>query len=67
MVGFLKYFQLKLIVHKVYCTHWHEMLSLLHTASGLLIQVGNLFIFSYFSTKIYVVGTLKNCLNETFF
>ena len=41
------------------------MLSLLHTASGLLIRVRNLFIFPYFSTKIYVVGTLKNRLNET--
>ena len=24
-------------------------------------------LFSYLSTKTYVVGTQKNCLNETFF
>ena len=35
------------------------------TLSGLQLRVRNKNIFSYFSTKIYVVGTPKNCLNET--
>ena len=35
---------------------------------GLQIRVcnGNKNDFSYFSTQTYVVGTQKNCLNETF-
>ena len=30
-----------------------------------IVRVRNMYIFSYFSTKTYVVGTQKNCLNET--
>ena len=30
-----------------------------------LLRVHNAKLFSYFSTKTYVVGTQKNCLNET--
>ena len=33
--------------------------------SGLKLRVCNEDLISYFSTKTYVVGTQKNCLNET--
>ena len=33
--------------------------------TGLLLRVGNIKIFFYFSTKTYVVGTQKNHLDET--
>ena len=35
------------------------------TRTGLLLRVLNDDLFSYFSTKTYVVGTQKNRLNET--
>ena len=40
------------------------MLTLVSIA-GLQIRVCNIKLFSYFSTKTYVVGTLKNRLDET--